>query len=351
MVNFLHGGNIYEAEEKFKEKIIDFSANINPLGLPSVIKKTFSKNFDKIQYYPDPWGKNIIKKIAKYWQINEKNILLGNGSSELIYLIFSTFRPKTTLIPAPSFSEYERAAKSVNSKIQFLKLKEKQGFNFNLEQGKKADIFFICNPNNPTGNLILRNLRESEKLTNKLLVADEAFMDFLPNQKEYTLIWRAVKKRKIAVLRSFTKFFALPGLRIGYIVAHKEVIDKLRRYQSPWSINFMSQIAAEMILDNKEYISKTYEIIAKERSFLWEELGKIKDLKLYPTAVNFLLIKIEKLGVTSEFLKQNFIKKGILIRDCSNFRNLNDKYIRVAVRTRKENLRFLAVLKELLGEI
>ncbi|MCK4519920.1 MAG: threonine-phosphate decarboxylase [Candidatus Omnitrophica bacterium] len=358
---FSHGGDIYEVKRKFKGEVIDFSANINPLGLPAAVKKVLCENFNKILHYPDPWGRNITERIAKYWQINKENILLGNGSSELIYLIISAFRPKTALIPVPSFSEYERALGSINSKIQFLKLKEKEGFSFNIGPAEKTDIFFIGNPNNPTGNLILPSLRAKQsnpilrllrpggaRNDSSKLVVDEAFMDFLPNQKDYTLIWRAVKNRKIIVLRSFTKFFALPGLRIGYIVAHKEVVNKLRQCQPPWSVNSLAQLAAELILDDKDYIKKTYKLINKEREFLFEQLTGIEGLKPYPPAANFLLVKIEKAGVTSKFLKEALIKKGILIRDCGNFRNLNNKYIRVAVRSREENLKLLKGFKGIL---
>ena len=345
---FSHGGNIYEVKREFKKEVVDFSANINPLGLPPALKRALCEGFDKIRHYPDPRARDITKTIAKYWGISDENILLGNGSVELIYLIMSSYRPKTTLIPVPTFSEYERAAKMVNSRVQFLKLKEKEDFAFNWHYSNKADISFICNPNNPTGNLILNKSKSIEKLADKLLVVDETFMDFLPNQGDYTLIWKAAKKKKVAVLRTFTKFFSLPGLRIGYIVAHKEVINKLRQHQVPWSINSLAQIAAEKILNNKEYISKTYKVIEKERNFLWGELAKIGGLKLYPATANFLLIKIEKAGITSKSLKELLIKRGVLIRDCSNFRNLDNKYIRVAVRSRRENLKLLTALKEVI---
>ncbi len=347
-LTFEHGGNIYEVERRYRKEVIDFSANINPLGLPESIKKTIYKNFDKISHYPDPRARNITKKIAKYWEIDEKNILLGNGSIELIYLIMSTFKPKITLIPVPTFSEYECAARNIKSRIQFLRLREKDGFRLNLFCANKSDIFFLCNPNNPTGNLILENQQTVEKLAGKLFVVDEAFLDFLPNQKSYTLIWRAVKNRKIIVLRTFTKFFALPGLRMGYLIAHKDVINKLKQHLPPWNTNSLAQIAAELVLNDKEYADKTYKLIEKERRFLSGQLAKIEGLRPYPSVTNFLLIKIEKADLTSKSLRGLVLKKGILIRDCSNFRNLNDKYIRVAVRSHKENLQLVTALKTVL---
>jgi len=342
----LHGGNIYEVRRKFKKEVIDFSANINPLGLPLRAKKAIYMNFDRILHYPDPQARNITQKIAKYWKIDKQNILLANGSVELIYLIMSAYKPKTTLIPIPTFSEYERAAKNIKSRIRFLKLKEKDGFRLNLSCFNKADIFFLCNPNNPTGNFILENRGAVEKLANKLFVVDEAFMDFLPNQKNHTLIWKAVNLKKIVVLRTFTKFFALPGLRIGYIIAHKDIINKLKQHQPPWNTNSLAQLAAEQILNDKGYIKKTYQLIEKERNFLFRQLAKIKGLKPYPSVTNFLLIKIKNKNLTSSLLRKRLIQRGILIRDCANFRGLDNKSIRVAIRSHSENLKLIRALGE-----
>ena len=367
-VDFLHGGNIYEVKRKYGRDVIDFSANINPLGLPQSVKKAIYKNFDRILHYPDSKASSITRKTAKYWGIDEENILLGNGSVELIYLIMSVFKPKTTLIPAPTFSEYERAAKSVNSRIRFLKLKEKEGFRLS-RYGDKADISFFCNPNNPTGNLILPSLRgvprfrDDETISSGeiaslatlarndegLLVVDEAFMDFLPNQKDYTLIWKATKSKRLIVLRTFTKFFALPGLRIGYLIAHKEIIARLRQQQPPWSTNCLAQLAAELIISDREYIKKTYKLIEKERKFLFKQLAAIAGLSPYPSVANFLLLKIEKAGITAKSLQELLLEKGILIRDCANFRGLNDKYIRIAVRTHRENIKLISALKAIIA--
>ncbi len=342
---FKHGGDIYGIKRRYKKEIIDFSANINPLGLPSHIKKTIYKHFNRILHYPDPKAKDLTQKIAKYWKIDNENILVGNGSVELIYLIVSVYKPETTLIPTPSFCEYERAAKSINSKLQFFKLKERENFGFTAID-KKSDVLFLCNPNNPTGNLVINHYQRVVKSGHKLVVIDEAFMDFLPDQKNHTLIWRAINCKKIVVLRTLTKFFALPGLRIGYLVAHKETIKKLKQHQPPWNTNSLAQLAAGLILNDKKYIKNTYALIERERNFLFKQLVNIKGLKPYPSVANFMLIKIEKTGLTSKILKELLLKKGVYIRDCSNFRNLNDKYIRVAVRSHGENLKLVKALGE-----
>jgi len=346
-LNFPHGGNIYAVKRIFKKEVIDFSANINPLGLPSRIRGIIYKNFDRFFYYPDPEAENISQKIAKYWGIEKENILIGNGSVELIYLIMSAFSPQTVLIPIPSFSEYERAARNVNARIKFIKLQGKEDFKLNPNQIIDSDILFLSNPNNPTGNVILADCQIVEKLPNRLIVIDEAFMDFLPDESIYTFIWKAQKSKKVIVLRTFTKFFAMPGLRIGYLVGHKDIIQVLKQYQVPWSVNVIAQQAAEYILGDETYINKTRRLIERERNFLFAEVAKIRNLKPYPSVTNFLLIKIENKNLTSSFLTKKLIGRGFLIRDCANFRGLNNKFIRIAVHSHKENLKLLKALKEL----
>ena len=173
-------------------------------------------------------------------------------------------------------------------------------------------------------------------------------MDFLPDEKNHTLIWKAVGNRNIVVLRTFTKFFALPGLRIGYLVAHKDVIQILKECQVPWSVNALAQVAAEAILNDKRYIKETRALIEKEREFLFNEICKIKELYPYPSVTNFLLIKIKNRNLNSSLLTKRLIQKSILIRDCSNFRDLNNKFIRIAVRSHKENIKLIDVLKEII---
>lgn len=342
-MNFSHGGDIY----RIKEKIIDFSANINPLGLSKAAKAEVLRNIDNILHYPEPRAGGLTKKIADYWKIKEENILLGNGSCELIYLIASFFKPKTAIIPVPAFSEYERALRAVRSRIKFLKLKE----NFALDANKavKADIAFICNPNNPTGNLLIKN-REIKNFPAGTKIIDETFMDFLPDEKKHTFIYQACENKNIITLRTFTKFFALPGLRVGYLVAHKDLVKKLKQSCAPWSINIFAQKLAAVMLEDKKYIKNTRELVKEQRNFLTGELKEfpVKSLTVYPSSVNFLLIKIKNKKFTSSSLKEKLIQKGVLIRDCSNFRGLDGEFIRIAVRSRSQNRGLIASLREIL---
>ncbi len=346
-LDFLHGGDIYQAERKHKKEIIDFSANINPLGLSSQVKKTILNNLDRIQHYPDPKAWAITQKIAQHWGIGCENILIGNGSVEFIYLITFTYRPKLILIPVPTFSEYERAGRAAGSQLRFLELDEEKGFKLDLADIGGIDLLFLCNPNNPTGNLILKN-KKIDTCPGKLLVIDEAFMDFLPDEESHTLIRRAQIDKKIIVLRTFTKFYALPGLRLGYLVAHKENVQRLKQHQIPWSVNSLAQMVGEHLLNDRKYHRSTLQLIESEGFYLFNQIRKIEGLKPYPTAANFLLIKIKKPKLTSNFLTKELLDKGILIRDCSNFRNLNNKFIRIAVCSRKENEKLISTLNDVL---
>jgi threonine-phosphate decarboxylase len=344
---FLHGGDIYEARRKYQKEVIDFSANINPLGLPGRIRKLLRDSIDTVLHYPDPHAKDLTKAIAKYWGVGEENILAGNGSIELIYLLAVAFKPKTALITAPDFSEYERAMAVVKSRMRFLNLKEEDGFRFDISQVAASDFFIISNPHNPSGNIVVSGYDEIERMPAKTIVIDEAFMDFVAGEKNCTMIPRAVKSRKVFVLRTMTKFFALPGLRCGYIVGHKDVIQMLRRYQAPWSINALAQIASGDLLEDKEYIKKTRWYVDAERKRLINELAQIAGLRTFPSAANFVLVKIEKKGVNSQFLSERLLEKGIMIRDCSNFRNLSNAFIRIAVRKKDENTFLIETLKEI----
>lgn len=342
---YSHGGNIYGIGRRYRGGIFDFSANINPLGIPPEVRKLLGRRIDILIRYPDPQARRLKAAIARYWNVKEENVLVGNGSTELIYLVLNAFRPASVTIPVPSFTEYERAARIAGNKVTFIRLLETDGFYLKPSRIKNCSMFFFGNPNNPTGNLIMRNRADTETLPAGRVVIDESFMDFLPDEKEHTLIGRAKETKKIIVLRTFTKFFALAGLRVGYAVAHQDTIRVLQRFQMPWSVNVFAQAAAECALFQKDYIRRSRQTIKEERVFLYNAVGRIKGLRPYPSVANFLLVKIEGGRSTSTRLKERLMKKGILIRDCANFRGLDERFIRVAVRSRKENMRLIKALE------
>lgn len=341
-IDFSHGGNIHEFKGR---KIIDFSASINPLGLPQNLKNSLRGNIDGVLHYPENDGANLAGMIAARMDIRKENILIGNGSAELIYLITYAFKPESVLIPSPTFSEYERAATAYGSKIKFLKLNPQKGF-MPVQESVGADILFICRPNNPTGNMIFEDFERIEQSAGKIAVIDEAFMDFLPEDKNISLLKRAAESEKLIVLRTFTKFFAIPGLRIGYAAGRDDNIAKLRKHCPPWNVNSLAIIAAGAALENTGYAKKTREFIKKERAFLFNEISEINNLTPHPSLANFILIELDSAGFTSSTLQEKLISEGILVRDCKNFRGLSNSYIRVAVRTRRENKSLIKALRK-----
>ena len=182
----------------------------------------------------------------------------------------------------------------------------------------------------------------------KKIIIDEAFMDFVFGEKKFSFIRKAVKNKKLTVLRTFTKFFALPGLRVGYMIAHKDIVQRVRQVQVPWNCNIMAQTAALSMLKDNDYAQKTQRLILRERKWLCSQLSALPGLRVYPSVVNFLLVKIKKQNITVRKLQDALLEKGILIRDCDNFRSLSGGFFRIAVRTRKENVILAQAIEEVL---
>jgi threonine-phosphate decarboxylase len=372
----LHGGNVGAIARKYglrEEEIIDFSANINPLGPPSKVIKVLKENIDKIARYPDPEAIRLRKELSKYLKIKPENIIVGNGAVELIYLICRTLRPKRALIVVPTFSEYEFALKSAGCRISFFTLKPNSNFRLNIKgliarlkkidlprpfylssislQQKGRGLLFLCNPNNPTGQLIskadMSKIVDIAQKRGVFVVVDEVFMDFVKKNGKETLIYEATERNNLFIIRSLTKFFALPGIRIGYGIGNKKLLEKLKIHKEYWSVNTLAQIAGIAALKDKGYIKRTKRLIPEERKFLYHKLSKIKGLKPYPSVINFILCRLTD-RMNSKKLQEALIQKNILIRDCSSFHSLNNKYIRVAVRAHKENLRLINSLLNIL---
>lgn len=349
-LSYFHGGNIREIARDKKIKVIDFSANINPLGIPEKIKRDLFKSFHQVEHYPDIESFELRQQIANYWDVNPENILVTNGSVEGLYLLMQMYAPKNVCIPVPSFTEYERAARLIKSTVQKFCLRERDGFIPDLDVFKKADMLVIGNPNNPTGNYLWKKTNSLKKLPFKNIIVDEAFMDFEKKSRQPSLIQTACKIDKITVLRTFTKFFCLPGLRIGYLVSHQKNIKKLQQKQLPWSVNYLAQTVAQMILSDNSFIKNSIKTINEERKYLVSQLQSINSIKIFPSVANFLLIKILNKNITSKVFRNVLLNKGIIIRDCSNFRGLDNQYIRIAVKNRKENSKLVQAIKEVMSK-
>lgn len=325
-----HGGDVYSRDIEY-----DFSANINPLGMPESVKKAIIGHISELEKYPDVNCTRLKNSIAELENISEKNIVCGNGAADLIYKTVRVISPKKALVIAPTFSEYEKALRSVGSYVEYFYLKEENDFYICediLNSINNIDMMFLCNPNNPVGNIIDPDLmsRVVKKCVenNIRIVVDECFMSFAKDSERYSL---KAEYDNLIILKAFTKIFAMPGIRLGYLLCSNEnFCEKIEACGQCWSVSSVAQIAGEAALTEKNYIEKTAEYVQKERDFLTENFKKF-GFKLYPSEVNFILFK------TDFPLDEMLLKKKIAVRNCSNFVNLQDGYFRIAVRTRSEN--------------
>ena len=344
-----HGG-FYSSGLEYDSRFIDFSSNVNPLGFPSSITKIINKNRSLLSVYPDPDSSKLRDDLQKYTGIKKNQIIVGNGATEIIYNFCKVFLHKdnNVLIPVPTFGEYEAASRLSGSQITFFKT---MNLNKNTSEFQdlvtKTNCIFVCNPNNPTGILISKNnlLKILESAYNKsvLLFLDECFIELVPDSNE-SLIQYLEEFDNLFILRSLTKSFGLAGLRIGYGLGNKKVIDVLQRIKIPWSINGLAQMAASEALSNMSHLNKTKKLIKKELKFLKDSVSKISGFTCYDSSTNFILIKSR---INSKEIQEKLIAKKILIRDCSNFRGLDNKFIRIAVRTHKENVKLVRALEEI----
>ncbi len=351
----IHGGEVWQLEYNQK-KVLDFSANINPLGPPPKAIDAIMNSFWKIPFYPDSSSTSLKEAISKYIGVSPDNLIIGNGSTEIIYLFTDVFMKDSdkALIPAPTFGEYEMAVLKANGKIEYSPLTH--DFKIDTKEFIKkirgVKVAFLCNPNNPTGLLIpfndLLNIVDKAEKEDTLIFVDEDFMDFSPKEKNSSLISKINSCQNLFILKSFTKFFGLTGLRIGYGVSNSEVIEIMSKAKIPWNINCLAEVAAIAALEDSEFSDKTYRLIEEERDFLMKELSQIKGFDVTPSEANFFLINIKKTGLKAKEIKSKLLNFGVLIRDCDSFKGLDEYYIRVAIRTRKENEYLIDSLKKVM---
>jgi threonine-phosphate decarboxylase len=356
-----HGGDIWGFSRKYNiplEDVLEFSGPINFLGPSPKAVEAVKQNAKLIRYYPDPNPVEFKEQIAQYVGngVEPENLLLGNGSIELIYMITEILpRGFKALIPVPSFSEYEKAALRVGGEPVFLQLP--QNFVLETEKIKKAvtedtKILCICNPHSPSGTLYSKEaLLDLVKFCNKkdvIFSVDENYIEFDDKSLDNTLAGMVKDYENLFVIRSVTKFYGMAGIRFGYAIAAGNLIDKLQTTRLPWSINGLACQVTLAAFNDKEFIECTKETIAKNRAALAKSLGEIEGLHVYPSVTNFLLVKIEKGKITSTMLKELLAQERILIRDCCTFMGLDDHYFRVTVRSAKDNQKLTETIKRAL---
>jgi len=360
----VHGGNIYEVaaqQELDPAKIIDFSASINPLGLsPKARKRIWKEGLAAALHYPDTQCRELSKALAEYHRIPEDRILPGAGSTEFIYSIPRILELNRVLLVTPACSEYENTLeiRGRAPKVYFFETREEDGFELTVEGlllalTQEYDALYLCNPNNPTGILtekkdLLRVLAQTER-EKTWFILDEAFIDFVP---EESLLREAAFSSRLIILRSLTHFFAMPGLRAGYMVCNPEVIRNFEEEKEPWSVNALAQIAAVESLRDKTYVDRTLAYIREERENLTLGLQGIPGFIPYPGSANYLLVQLHpSLNLTAAELRKKMIPRGILIRDCQSFHHLGPYFFRIAVRTHKENQALLKSLRQVHKEM
>lgn len=345
-----HGGDIYgmaRAMGTRPDEFLDLSANINPLGYPPGVGKAALDALELIRHYPDPQCMDLKEEIAAYHGLSPEEVLIGNGSTELIYLVARALRPRRALVVTPAFSEYERALRLAGISIAFHSTSEAE--NFTPRHGLDSlgcDMVFLANPTNPGGALLTPNqllpIAELLDASGVYFVVDEAFVDFV---EEASIKTKLEKFSRLIILRSFTKFFGIPGIRLGYVLASPMIIRRLEELREPWSVNVMAQAFGRACLSDLQFITRTRRVISREREYLHDSLSHIDGLRVFQGQANYLLVKLTQPGMTASELQRMLLPHRILIRDASNFRGLDERFFRTAVRLRKENDRLLEVLK------
>ena len=338
--------------------MLEFSGPINFLG-PSPKAVEAVKQYAKlIRFYPDPNPVEFKSEIAKYigHGVEEENVILGNGSIELIYTITEILpRGFKSLIPVPSFSEYEKAALRVGGETVFVQLPE--NFALETEKIKRAvtgdtKIMCICNPHSPSGTLYSKetvlDLVDFCHKKDVIFSVDENYIEFAEKGQDTTLAGMVKEYENLFVIRSVTKFYGMPGIRFGYGIAAGNLIEKLETVRLPWSINGLAGVATLAAFKDTEFIENTKRTIAKERAQFAKNLSEIEGLHVYPSVTNFLLVKILNRKITSTMLKELLAKERILIRDCCTFVGLDDSYFRVTVRSAEDNQKLVETLKQIL---
>ena len=332
MQRFKHGGDIYEQPGI----TLDFSINVNPLGMPAAVKEAVIQDIESYSRYPDPHCRDLRKALAEYHRIKTDQILCGNGAADCIFRICAAKKPKEVLVLAPTFSEYERPVQLFGGRIREYKLASKNDFDVPVDfleaLTEDLDMVFICNPNNPTGRLVPKEFMEQIakrcQTNNITLVIDECF---LPLSSGSTMIDKLEEFPNLLILRAFTKLYAMAGLRLGYLLADAKEIQEIEAFGAEWSVSIPAQTAGLKALSlEPEWSDKTRDLILTERDWVTAKLREL-GAEVLPSETNFILLRHE-LALYEELKEQ-----GILVRNCANFTGLDQNFIRIGLKTRTEN--------------
>lgn len=346
-----HGADLLTYKDRYDGELIDFSSNINPLGPPKGLEEVLIDSFKSLIAYPDIKYRKLKESISNYLYCDKDNILVGNGAVEIIDSF--VISAKRVIITTPSFSEYEKRAIIHGKPV--IKIPYRDDFTIDIDKLdviSEGDLLILGNPNNPTGLRIekdqLLEIYGIVKKAKAFLVLDEAFFEFCPEDYDSIQIFKEYGFERIGIIRAATKFFALPGIRLGYGCTSPEWKKEIEKNQLPWSVNTLADAAGQFIFNDREYIEKSKIYMESERQFLLTELSKIEGIKPYKTHTNYILIKLLKWD--EEYVFNFFLSNGILIRKCSSFKELGKDHIRVAVKDRILNQSLIDVFIKLIKE-
>jgi threonine-phosphate decarboxylase len=331
-----HGGDLYA----YPHDLLDFSVNVNPLGLPPAIREAAKQAIDHCAQYPDPQCRALRAALSEYEQVPPSQIVFGNGAADLIFRLVQILRPKRALLTVPSFSEYEQALNAADCALSYHKLQPEDQYELNdrilLQLTEQVDLCFLCNPNNPTGRLIkkdvIRRIAAQCCQNHITLVLDECFIDFLEHSEAASMKSELNEYPNLILLKAFTKTYAMAGLRLGYaLCADEALIRRLHESAQPWSVSIPAQEAALAALTQTDYLEEARSIIQTERPYLEQALTEF-GFSVVPSQANFILFRTDDTALMEKLLHQN-----ILIRSCANFRGLDHHHYRIAVKTHAEN--------------
>ncbi len=351
--SFQHGGNLRELAaqiEMTEDDIIDFSANINPQGPPEYLRALISANISRLTHYPDPDYTDFKLTAAKCCQVNPEQIILGNGSSEIIYALPRALAMNRVWLPAPSYIGYEEAMQAAAVPIEFLEAKTNLFFDWQgLPALRDGEAVFLGNPNNPTGQLLdLAQLHDAARQYPKaFFIIDEAFIDFVDGRPS-AIPFIAQGLHNIVVLRSLTKFYAIPGLRLGYAVAAADTAAALNRQLPPWRLNTLAAVIGSKIIADDKYGQTSRDLVTRLRQELLEGLKILPRIKVFAGTANYLLLKVNSGEPNAEQIAQQLLLQGIALRRCDNFAGLDGRFLRIAVRNERDNECLLVALNKIL---
>lgn len=340
-----HGGDIYRNQIR-----LDFSVNTNPLGMPDSVREALHQAVEEAEHYPDIHAQELTKAVAERLRISEKRLVFGNGASELFHAVLNAVKPSKILIPVPSFLGYEEAAKAMDCEVIFYEMKKEEKFCLTERildaLDESISLVFLANPNNPVGNLVepelIFKIAEKCRQCDITLVLDECFMELTGKEMTHSFFNQLDEFPNVVVVRAFTKLYAIPGVRLGYLICEQTLAEKIRLQLPEWNLSVFAQRAGVAAIKEQEYVARAVVCIQTQRLFLREEL-KAAGCNVFDSDADYLLFYSEKK------LYELFLQRGILIRDCSNFRGLQRGYYRIAVKSEEQNRIFADVLREIHG--